>query len=367
MPVITFAAAAVLVVLSVLVMVVGRSILVPLVVALFAVHLINGFAALTRRVTVFGRPLARWVRAGVALVLLYYLSSLGVRMVVSNSSQLIAAAPIYENNLRMLAAQAGDWLGLDPAALVDGPFERGRMTSLLRSVALSLTGMLGGFGTILIFTVFLLLEQHSVEKKLTGLFPDEPRQRVVRGILDQVEDDVQTYILLKAVLSGATTLLSYLVMKAVGLHLAEFWAVLIFFLNFIPYIGAWSGVLFPGLLAIMQFDALRPIVVTIGLLTIVQFTGGTIIEPRVMGTRLNVSPLVVLLSLAVWGSIWGITGMFLAVPIMVVIMIVCSAFAATRPIAILLSADGLSPDTGPGLGPDQNGQNTGTSSTPTTP
>ena len=343
MKVVSFAAAAVLVVLGVHVMVVGRSILVPLVTAVFAAHLINALAAFTRRIRVFGKPLAWTVRAAVVLVILYYLVWFGIQLLVSNSSQLIAAAPLYENNLRMLAAQAGAWLGLDPVALLDGPFERGRLTGLLRSIALSVTGTIGGFGTVVIFTIFLLLEQHSVEKKIVALFPEARRQTTVRTILDRVESDVQTYILLKAVLSAATTILSYAVMKAVGLHLAEFWAVLIFFLNFIPYVGAWSGVIFPALLAMMQFDTLRPILLTIGLLTVVQFTGGTIIEPRVMGTRLNLSPLVVLLSLAAWGSIWGVSGMFLAVPIMVVLMIVCAAFDGTRPIAILLSADGRRP------------------------
>jgi AI-2 transport protein TqsA len=346
MKVIKFAAAAVLVVLTVQVMVVGRSILVPLVTALFAAHLVNAVTAYSRRLRVFGRPLARTVRAAAALVLVYLLASLGIQLVVSNSSQLIAAAPLYENNLRMLAAQAGDWLGLDPAAMLDSPFERGRLTALLRSIALSLTGTLGGFGTVAIFTIFLLLEQHSVEKKIVALFPEERRQATVRRILDRVESDVQTYILLKAVLSAATTILSYAVMKAVGLDLAEFWAVLIFFLNFIPYVGAWSGVVFPALLATMQFDTLRPILLTIGLLTVVQFTGGTIIEPRVMGSRLNLSPIVVLLSLGAWGSIWGVAGMFLAVPMMVVLMIVCAAFESTRPIAILLSADGQRPSVG---------------------
>jgi predicted PurR-regulated permease PerM len=76
-------------------------------------------------------------------------------------------------------------------------------------------------------------------------------------------------------------------------------------------------------------------------LTLIQFTGGSIIEPRLMGTGLNVSPVCMLLSLALWGAMWGVVGMFLAVPIMVVIMIVCSHINATRPIAILMSADGV--------------------------
>ncbi len=114
---------------------------------------------------------------------------------------------------------------------------------------------------------------------------------------------------------------------------------MIFALNYIPYIGAWLGVIFPALLALVQFDTLTPFLVTTAALTAIQFTGGSIIEPRLMGTGLNVSPVFMLLSLALWGMVWGVVGMFLAVPMMVVVMIVCSHIEATRPIAVLLSAD----------------------------
>ena len=96
--------------------------------------------------------------------------------------------------------------------------------------------------------------------------------------------------------------------------------------------------IFPSFLALVQFDSLTSVLVTIAGLTFIQFTGGSIIEPRLMGTGLNVSPVVMLLSLALWGSIWGVVGMFLAVPMMVVVMIICSNVKATRPIAVLMSA-----------------------------
>ena len=78
----------------------------------------------------------------------------------------------------------------------------------------------------------------------------------------------------------------------------------------------------------------------LGALGVIQFTTGSIIEPKFLGTGLNLSPVIMLLSLAVWGTIWGVVGMFLAVPMMVVLMIVCSHFAATRAIAVLLSTSG---------------------------
>jgi len=172
------------------------------------------------------------------------------------------------------------------------------------------------------------------------LFPNAEREARVRRILQQIGTEIQSYLWMKTLMGLLVTGLSYMVMKAVGVDLAEFWALLIFALSYIPYIGSWLGVVFPTALALVQFETLTPFLITAGLLAIIQFTCGSILEPRIMGKGLNISPLIMLLSLSIWGALWGILGMFLAVPLTVVMMIVCSHFEATRPLAILLSADG---------------------------
>lgn len=340
MKILGFAAAAGLTALFLYLLVVGGSILLPLVIAIFVSYLINAIADVTRRVTIAGKPLPWTVRVVASVVVVCVLFWLIMKIVISNSSQLVAAAPLYEGNLRLRLEQIGDWLGFEEPLPIGSLFERGRLTAYIRAVALSLTALIGSFGAVAVYTIFLLLEGHSYDAKIRSLFPNAERQALVNRILQRIGTEIQSYIWYKTMFSAATTLASYTVMKYVGLDLAEFWALLIFFLNFIPYIGAWSGVILPALTAIVQFDALAPIVLTIGALTVIQFTGGSIIEPRVMGTGLNISPVVMLLSLSVWGTIWGVAGMFLAVPLMVVLMIICSHFESTRPIAILMSADG---------------------------
>jgi predicted PurR-regulated permease PerM len=129
----------------------------------------------------------------------------------------------------------------------------------------------------------------------------------------------------------------------VGVDFASFWAVLIFLLNFIPTIGSIIATAFPSLLALVQFETAGPFFITISILTAIQFSIGSLIEPKLMGNRLNLSPLVILLSLGLWGSIWGIPGMFLCVPITVIIMIICAYFPETRPIAVALSGNGELP------------------------
>src|SRR5262249_25240388 len=170
--------------------------------------------------------------------------------------------------------------------------------------------------------------------------PNAERQALVRRILQRIATEIQTYVWLKTLTSLMTGVASYLVMRFVGVDFAAFWALLIFALNYIPYIGAMLGVIFPATIALVQFDTLKPFIVTVCALAVVQFTTGSIIEPRIMGKGLNLSPVIMLLSLATWGAIWGVVGMFLAVPLMVVVMIICSHFQPTRSIAIIMSADG---------------------------
>lgn len=338
--VLMYAAAVGLVVLTAYLFIVGASILLPLVMAVFGWHLINAVAARTSRITIGGRTLPSSVRYATAILVLALLTWLAVKLVIRNIGTVVSTAPVYEQNLLNWANYAAGLLGWEELTDVRGLFASLNVTGVVRNLTLTITAMMGSLGTVLVYTVFLLLEQHHFEAKITALFPDPERRALVHRILQRTGREIQNYVWLKTLFSAATSLLSYLVMKAAGLDLAEFWVVLIFALNFIPYIGAFLGVLLPASMALVQFESATTILVMTGLLSVIQFVGGSILEPRIMGTGLNVSPVVMLMSLALWGSMWGIAGMFLAVPVLVVIMIVCSHIEATKPIAVLLSANG---------------------------
>ena len=115
---------------------------------------------------------------------------------------------------------------------------------------------------------------------------------------------------------------------------------IIFILNYIPYIGSLIAVAFPVIMSVLQFySASLTLVLLIGLM-LCQIVVGNLIEPRLTGKTLNLSPVVILLALSIWGSIWGVSGMILSVPIMVMIMIILSEFRSTKPLAILMSQSG---------------------------
>jgi predicted PurR-regulated permease PerM len=113
------------------------------------------------------------------------------------------------------------------------------------------------------------------------------------------------------------------------------------FLNFVPNIGSIVATAIPTLAALVQFDSWTPVVLIFTFIGLIQFSVGNLIEPGLMGRSLNLSPFVIILSLTFWGAIWGIVGMFLAVPIMVMVMITCSHVPSLHPIAVLLSRDGV--------------------------
>ena len=145
---------------------------------------------------------------------------------------------------------------------------------------------------------------------------------------------------MKTVVSLLTAIVSYVVLVFVGVDFAAIWALLVFFLNFIPTIGSIIGAVFPSLLALVQFDTLTPfLIVAIGLGG-TQFIIGNIIEPAYMGRSLNLSSFMILLALSFWGLVWGLAGMFLAVPMMVMTGIVCAQFDGLRWVSVILSTDG---------------------------
>jgi predicted PurR-regulated permease PerM len=334
------AAAAGLTTLTVYLMIVGQSILLPFVLAVFFWYTINALATVSRRVHIRGMPLPATVRLALATVILASIAWTVASIVSDNIGQVVLAAPAYERNLLQLANRVGGAMGFDEVVHLQVLFEGVRLDGVIRSLATATTYLLGSIGTVAVYVTFLLLEQHSFNRKIAALFPDAAREGRVHGVLARIGAEIQTYVWLKTVLGLLPAASSYAVMKLVGLDLAGFWALLIFALSYIPYIGAWLGVIFPTALAAVQFGAPAPVLATAAALALVQFTTGSILEPRIMGRGLNVSPVVMLLSLAFWGTIWGVVGMFMAVPLMVVIMIVCSHVEATRPIAVLMSADG---------------------------
>jgi predicted PurR-regulated permease PerM len=151
---------------------------------------------------------------------------------------------------------------------------------------------------------------------------------------------VERYLWIQTVTGIIIAVGSWAVMALVGLENSVFWAFLIFVVNYIPIVGAVAAIVLPAVFALVQFDGFARALIVLAGLGSITFVVGNILLPRMQGDSLNLDPLVVLLSLAFWGALWGITGMFLSTPLTVLVMVILAQFKDSRWIAIILSADG---------------------------
>ena len=159
----------------------------------------------------------------------------------------------------------------------------------------------------------------------------------VKGMVDKIGKSITGYLGIKTFTSLLTGFISYFALLFIGVDAPLFWAFLIFILNYIPTVGSLIATFFPTAFALLQYGDLSHAVLVLSIVGAIQVIVGNILEPRFMGSSLNISPLVVILTLIVWNAIWGVVGMLLSVPITVIIIIVLAEFEGSRPIAILLS------------------------------
>jgi len=235
-------------------------------------------------------------------------------------------------------------LGVEQAPTLGELFDRISLADTLASIATAAASVVSVAGIVLIYAGFLFVEQVRFRRKLAIMLDSGENQARVEAVLDQIDHDIRVYIRIKTTLAVITSALAYSVMASVGVDFAGFWAVMVFFFYYIPTIGSVLAIAAPALLTLVQFDHATPFLIVLLVIGTIQIVMANVIEPAIMGRSLNLSPLVVIVSLMVWGAIWGVVGMFLCMPIMVVLMIVFAHFETTRPVAVLLSADGRIPE-----------------------
>lgn len=328
----------------------GRSIFIPVIVAGFLSFLIFTLKETIRGGPLVGRFLPNWLCYVFAFALIISIFVLFIEIIRDNVEALLAAAPLYEERLRQVTADGVRRLnaaGVLPEDFVGG-VEQLRAAALslinpvLSQVGAAVGAITGNSVTIFLYTVFMLLERGRIFRKINLLSARDDQRRAVNDTISDIAILVRQYITVKTVTNLITAAVSYFIMIFVGVDFAGFWALLIFALNFIPIVGAISAISLPVILALVQPEGggVRTALMALVLLVGAEQTMSSGIEPRLIGRSLNLSPLVILLSLAVWGTLWGFAGLLLAVPITVTIMIILTQFRPTRPIAVLLSDSG---------------------------
>jgi len=337
-------------VLAVLIMMNTSTILIPIVIAFGILLVINDVTDLIHRIKIAGYQMPRALAMPIGLLIMLVLILRLTGVFASNIRAFMEQLPVYTENLRSLLDQIPDlvWTGLlgsnaDLSSDILGLlFELANQyfSTYVSTVAASAANIATNIIYIAIYVIFLLLEQGTFATKARNMFKKPDERQEFQSIMNSIHEQVQSYITVKTGVSLVTGAVSFIIMLLFGLNHAFVWAILIFILNFIPNIGSIIAVIFPVIMGILQFGNFGIVGALFAVLTLVQVLVGNFIEPKMMGDQLNISPFVVLISLSVFGAIWGIIGMFLSVPLTVILMIIFSHFDSTRPFAVLLSGDG---------------------------
>ncbi|NNG03489.1 MAG: AI-2E family transporter [Inquilinus sp.] len=325
----------------------ARAFLLPLATAVLLFTLLAAVIDRIAGLRVAGFPVPRWLAhiAGIAVILL---GLTAVAAILSGQADALnAAIPRYVELLQQLFAAGVAHLDVDIAAQLERALTQIDITRTATGLVGSAGSMLTGIGLVVLYVAFMLGERGVAKGKLKRIFPDSDHALDVGGLILDIATSVRRYVWIKTVVSVMTGTLAYAVLKPLGVDFAETWALLIFLFNYIPNIGSILGTILPAIVALVQFDTITPFLVVVIVVGALQFLIGNVVEPLMMGRSLRLSSFAIILSLIFWGAVWGVMGMFLSVPIMVVVMIVCAQVPAWRWVSILLSSDGSLPGEAP--------------------
>jgi predicted PurR-regulated permease PerM len=318
----------------------AAGVLVPVVAAIVVWFVLNAMAKGAQRLPLLGGRLSRGAALLLATLAALLVGFLVVQNAIATLTVLAPRAAGFRQALDPLVDRLAGHYGFVEADMLDRVFDGLRLEVALWQLVTAMVALASQAGIVAIYVAFLLVDQQFFEPKLAALFPDSERRDRVRSVLDRIAGAIMAYLQVMTLMSILTAVLSYAVMRLTGLEYAFFWATMIFFLNYIPTIGSILGTVLPAVFALLQFKEIWPAFLVLAGIGVVQFVIGNILLPRVSSGTLNISLFVTLFSLFAFGALWGVTGMFVAMPLTAILIITFSYFETTRPISILLSRDG---------------------------
>jgi AI-2 transport protein TqsA len=301
-----------------------RAVMIPFVLALFVASLVSPILDFQ----VIRLRLPRTIAVTVTMLVVIVIIALVVLLISEAIQTIISTAGRYSDSFASLAKTAFtrlEDLGMDlkPDKIVTDM--RNSIFNLLTNTLGTVIGLISGVFFVLIFVIFLLAGRNP---------------HVVRsGVYADIDQKIRRYIATKVAISVVTGLLVWLSLAIIGLELAGVFGMLAFLLNFIPNIGSVISSLLPIPIAVAQFQSFWPIILVLAIPGTIQMVLGNVVEPKLMGEGLDLHPIIVLLALSFWGLLWGIVGMFLAVPVTAVIRIVLMQFDSLKPIGKLLAGE----------------------------
>nr|MBQ0091579.1 AI-2E family transporter [Candidatus Enterousia merdequi] len=327
---------------------IGRSLFIPLLVATFLWYLLNAISAYYRKImpcyklnscNIYARKFYNCISVLLSFATVGAIIYLFATQIKPMLLELYNATPILQQKLLVFSNYISDLLGIhiDMNIIPNIPQIAGYIGS-------SVAGFATSTGMVLIYLIFMFVEQSSFNKKIDAMPLPKLKSKKLHFILNSIDENMKKYLFTKTFISAATGICAYILLSIIGLEYASVWAFIIFILNYIPTFGSILACVLPILYALISGDTWHLSLWTAISLIATEILFGNILDPKITGKTLNISTLAILINLVFWGMIWGIAGMFFSVPILVAIYITTAQFESTRWIATLLSSDGKIPD-----------------------
>lgn len=328
---------------------IGRSLFIPILFAAFVWYLLNAITSYYRKIMPCYKTDDKacripsrfydWLSNILSFATIGGIIFLFATQIKPMFLELYTATPVLQQKLldfgSYISAKIG--IGLDLNLVPNLPH-------IATYIATSLAGIATSTGMVVIYLIFMFIEQNSFSKKIDSLPVQKIKAKKLRYILNSIDEHMKKYLFTKTFISAATGVCAYISLKAIGLEFASVWAFMIFILNYIPTLGSILACAMPIAYAFISGNTWHLPLLTAIALIIIETVFGNILDPKLTGKTLNISTLAILINLVFWGMIWGVAGMFFSVPILAGIYITTAQFKSTRWIAVLLSADGNIPD-----------------------
>jgi predicted PurR-regulated permease PerM len=309
-----------------------QSVILPLIIAWLLSFLIGPAINFMTR-----RKIPTTLAAFLILIFLLGIFYLSGTFLYARFAAFVDAYPRYHTRFtELIAMVTSQWnLDFDPLAGINWGQNIGRfLATLSRSVFAFASQLI----LVIIFLFFILLGKPFFRFKILKSFSSDDADQISR-ITFSITAQIRRYLSLQFLISFTTGLLVWLALEIIGVDFAVTWGALAFFLNFIPTVGSIVASIPPILLALVQFyPSLWPGGITLLTILTIQLGMGNALAPKLMGDQLNLSPVVVLLSLLFWGWLWGIVGALISIPIAAAIKIVCENIETLQPISVMMGS-----------------------------
>lgn len=327
-----------------------QALLAPFLVAAFLLIVIGGLSRVLRKLAPsMPRPLAMGIAV---VVILVALAAIGW-IAFDNITRLLAESETYTARLNEALTRLQRQFGVDVPARIEALTGRIDVSRIAGPVAGWLQASLSSTGFMLIYLGFMMASGDAFNRKMLAITGARAGLKETQAIFERIREAVANYIWVQTATGLLIAALSWAVLAAMGVPSPIFWAFVIFVTSYVPIVGGIVGVVLPVLFHLAITGDFGSALLLLALLQIIQILVGYVLQPRLQSQSLNIDPIIVLLSLGLWGVLLGPVGALLSTPLTVTAMVILAQFPRTMWMAILLSANARPQ----GL-PDERGEET---------